>query len=110
MKCLPALAASLLHDPFYQSITVECSDDAARLRMLENYFEYSLLEAQRTGRCVIAPQEEDGAAAWLLPRSEEVERRECQAKSTFMLRLLGPQGSANYHAMIDYMSPRAVKH
>ena len=63
MKSLPALAAALLPDPFYQAITVEfAASNSARLRVLEAYFGYSMLEAQRTGRCVFAPREEDGAA------------------------------------------------
>ena len=51
MKSLPALAAALLPDPFYQAITVEfAASNSARLRVLEAYFGYSMREAQRTGR------------------------------------------------------------
>jgi GNAT superfamily N-acetyltransferase len=107
---LRALALSLLSDPFYQAITVECTSLEAQLTALERYFEYSLLEAQRTGRVAFSPTESDGAAAWLLPRSTEVQAAESAAKSRFMAQLLGVKGSRNYHAIVDYMTPLAAPH
>ncbi len=109
-KLLRALALSLIPDPFYRAITVECSSIKAQLVMLEQYFDYSLQEAQRTGRVVVAPSESEGAAAWLLPRSSEVQAIEAKAKAEFMAQLLGPKGSENYHAIVDYMSPLAEPH
>lgn len=109
-KPLRALALSLLPDPFYQSITVECGSHEARLLMLERYFEYSLLEAQRTGRLVFAPDASDGAAAWLLPRTDEIQTAESARKAIFMAQLLGQKGSANYHAIVDFMTPLAERH
>lgn len=111
MEYLPALSASLLTDPFYQSITTDFSAAPAdRVRVLEHYFEYSFLEAQRTGRCIVAPREQDGAAAWLLPRSDAVNSAETQAKNAFLAEVLGPKGNLNYHRIIDFMSPRAAEH
>jgi GNAT superfamily N-acetyltransferase len=109
-KALRALALSLLPDLFYQAITVECCSVEAQLVMLEKYFEYSLQEAQRTGRVIVAPTEAQGAAAWLLPRSSEVQANETNAKAKFLAKLLGPEGSQNYHAIVDYMSPLAESH
>jgi hypothetical protein len=58
-KALPALALSLLPDPFYRAITVEHAGSVlTQVQVLEQYFGYSLAEAQRTGRCVIAPTAE----------------------------------------------------
>ena len=111
MKSLPALAAALLPDPFYQAITVEfAASNSARLRVLEAYFGYSMLEAQRTGRCVFAPREGDGAAAWLLPRTTGVDAVESRNKADFMSQLLGPKGDANYRGIIELMAPRAARH
>jgi GNAT superfamily N-acetyltransferase len=109
-KPLRALALSLFSDPFYQAITVEYCSVEAKLITLETYFEYSLLEAERTGHVVILPNESRGAAAWLLPRSPEVQAMEAGAKKRFMAELLGPKGSQNYHAIVDYMSPLAESH
>jgi GNAT superfamily N-acetyltransferase len=106
-----ALAQSLLPDPFYQAITIEhASTEADQLSVLEKYFEYSLGEAERTGRCVLAPNAADGAAAWLLPRTVQVGAAEDAAKASFMAELLGTQGSQNYHAIVDFMSPLAPRH
>lgn len=106
----PALALALLPDPFYQAITVDHSSDVAKLRLLERYFEYSLLEAQRTGRCVLAQNPEHGAAAWLLPRDEKADALESEAKLAFMERLLSPAGFHNYRSILAFMSPLAAGH
>ncbi len=51
-----ALTESLFDDPFYWAITEDFGDDlAARKHALSLYFHYSLEEAERTGRCVLAP-------------------------------------------------------
>jgi GNAT superfamily N-acetyltransferase len=109
-KPLRSLALSLISDPFYQAITVEHRSVEAKLITLEKYFEYSLLEAERTGRLVILQDESRGAAVWLLPRTPEVQAMEARAKTRFMAELLGPRGSENYHAIVDYMSPLAESH
>jgi ribosomal protein S18 acetylase RimI-like enzyme len=106
-----ALALSLLPDPFYQAITIEhAGSHGDRLATLEKYFEYSLSEAERTGRCILAPNPAAGAAAWLLPRTAQVSAAEDAAKASFMAKLLGTQGSRNYHAIVDFMSPLAARH
>jgi ribosomal protein S18 acetylase RimI-like enzyme len=106
-----ALALSLLPDPFYQAITIEyLNSEAKQLAILEKYFEYSLDEALRTGRCVLAQDPKEGAAAWLLPRSAQVSAFEAAAKIVFMAELLGAKGSRNYHAIVDFMSPLAELH
>ena len=110
-RSVPALALSLVEDPFYQSITVEhATSRASQLSVLERYFEYSLLEAQRTGRCVLAADESQGAAAWLLPRSPEVRAVEANAKASAVAEILGPKGSENYHAIVNFMTPLAERH
>lgn len=110
IPALPALALALLPDPFYQAITIDHPSDVAKLRLLERYFEYSLLEAQRTGRCVMAQNPEHGAAAWLLPRDEKADAHESKAKLAIMERLLSPAGFHNYQSILSFMSPLAARH
>jgi GNAT superfamily N-acetyltransferase len=105
-----ALAESLFDDPFYQAITDGFGDDmAARKQALERYFQYSLEEAERTGRCVLASDPRLGAAAWLLPRTREVEAAESAAKSEFLAAALGAVGKENYYRIVRYMAPLAAQ-
>lgn len=103
-----ALVEALSDDPFYRAITIDYGDDLiTRKRILSLYFEYSLGEAARTGRCVLAPRPELGASAWILPRPADIEAQEIAAKSGFLAMILGHEGNENYHRMIQAMSARA---
>lgn len=103
-----ALVDSLCDDPFYLAISEDFAHDlSARKQALLQYFQYSLEEAERTGRCVLAPDTRLGAAAWLLPRSPEVHTAESLAKSEFLASALGSRGKDNYYRIVGYMSPRA---
>ena len=105
-----ALAASLIDDPFYWAITDDLGDNlAARRRALSRYFEYSLGEAQRTGRCVFAPDPAMGAAAWMLPRTADVDAAESKAKSEYLASILGPRGNENYYRIVRHMAPLAAR-
>jgi len=105
-----ALAESLLDDPFYLAITEDFGDDlAARKQALSHYFHYSLEEAERTGRCVVAPDPRLGAAAWLLPRSPDVDAAESSAKSEYLASTLGSRGKENYYRNVRYMVPLAAR-
>lgn len=105
-----ALTESLFDDPFYWAITEDFGDDlAARKHALSLYFHYSLEEAERTGRCVLAPDPRLGAAAWLLPRSPHVDATECSAKSEYLAAALGSRGKQNYYRIVRYMAPLAAR-
>jgi GNAT superfamily N-acetyltransferase len=105
-----ALAESLIDDPFYWAITADFETDlATRKHALRHYFYYCLVEAERTGRCVVAPDPTLGAAAWLLPRSSEVDAAELSAKSEYLASSLGPRGMENYHRIVRYMAPLAAR-
>ena len=105
-----ALVASLLYNPFYWAITDDFGANlAAREHALSGYFEYSLAEAQRTGRCVVAPDPTLGAAAWLLPRTPDVDAAESTAKSEYLAAILGPRGNENYYRIVRYMAPLAAR-
>jgi len=105
-----ALAESLLDDSFYWAITEDFGSDlSARKDRLKRYFHYSLEEAQRTGRCVLAPDPSLGAAAWLLPRSPSIDSAESSRKSEFLTATLGSQGMDNYYRIVHYMAPLAAR-
>jgi GNAT superfamily N-acetyltransferase len=105
-----ALVESLIDDPFYWAITEGFGEDLeARKRALGLYFDYSLREAERTGRCVLVPEPGLGAAAWLLPKTPEVQATESQAKSEYLETVLGPKGHQNYDRIVGYMSPLAAR-
>jgi GNAT superfamily N-acetyltransferase len=104
----PALADALIVDPFYLAISVDFAHDMRqRKAVLAAYFAYSLDEAARTGRCLVPEDRELGAAAWLLPRADEVDAAESAAKNAFLARALGPLGLANYHRIVAFMAQRA---
>jgi GNAT superfamily N-acetyltransferase len=105
-----ALVESLLYDPFYWAISEGFGNDlAARKQALSRYFHYALEEAQRTGRCVFARDPSLGAAAWLLPRSRDVDAAESSAKSEYLASALGSRGLENYHRIVRYMAPLAAQ-
>jgi ribosomal protein S18 acetylase RimI-like enzyme len=105
-----ALVEALLDDPFYVAITEGLGNDpGARRRALTPYFQYSLEEAQRTGRCILAPDPSLGAAAWLLPCTHEVKAAESAAKSKFLPSALGERGAQNYYSIVRYMAPLAAR-
>ena len=110
LQAAEALVAALIDDPFYSAISEDFGTDvAARQHALKFYFRYSLEEARRTGRCVIAPDPTLGAAAWLLPRTSEVALTESTAKSEYLHSVLGPRGRENYRRIASYMAPRAAE-
>jgi ribosomal protein S18 acetylase RimI-like enzyme len=105
-----ALVASLIGDPFYWAITEDFGTNLAqREQALTCYFEYSLGEAQRTGRSVLAPDPRLGAAAWLLPRTPDVDAKESKVKSEYLTSIFGPRGNENYYRMVGYMAPLAAR-
>jgi GNAT superfamily N-acetyltransferase len=105
-----ALAESLIDDPFYMAITDDFGTNlTARKHALSRYFHYSLAEAERIGRCIVAPDPTLGASAWLLPRSPEVDAVESSAKSEYLASVLGPRGMENYHRIVRYMAPVAAR-
>jgi GNAT superfamily N-acetyltransferase len=97
-----AIALALEHEPFYQAISVDCGD--RREAVLASYMEYSLREAQRIGRCVLADDPAGGAAAWTLPQAAEVEAAESAAKHRFLSQLLSARGYDRYRRIVGFMA------
>jgi len=110
VRAATTLAVALIDDPFYQAITVDCGTDAAaRLRVLAQYFDYSLQEAHRTGRCVLHEDPAVGASAWLLPRTPDIDATERSAKAAYLAALLGASGWHNYRRIIEFMAGKSVR-
>lgn len=103
----PALAASLIDDPFYQAVTIDFAHDAAaRLTVLQHYLDCAVREAQRGGLCHVPADLRLGMAIWSLPRPADAEEADAQAKVAHLQTVLGPQGMDNYHRIIAFMGPR----
>ena len=110
LQASSVLAESLMDNPFYWSISDDFGFEVtARKQVLTRYFQYSLEEAERTGRCIVAPGATLGAAAWLLPRHPDIEAAESAAKSRYLGTVLGPRGMENYHRIVRFMSPLASR-
>lgn len=108
LPVIRALVDSLCSDPFYLAITEEHAGDEVRRRdALGQYFDYSLSEGARIGRCIIESEVAPAAAVWLLPTSPSQREAESRAKAIFVNAALGHKGAQNYHRIVDFMSPRA---
>jgi GNAT superfamily N-acetyltransferase len=99
---------SLRHDPFYLAITEGYgADEAQRSEALSRYFDYSMSEGARVGRCVQSVADAPAAAVWLLPLSPEQAAAEASAKAAFIQSALEPKGAENYHRIVDFMAARS---
>jgi GNAT superfamily N-acetyltransferase len=103
-----AAAAALDSDPFYRCIAVESAADSVRRRaVLSRYLDYSIAQGLRVGRVVHPETPALGVAIWLLPQSPQIQEREAESKRSYLQRLLGEAGWANYQRIVHYMSTRA---
>ena len=106
-----SLAASLIGDPFYRTVTVACGDDeAARLAMLEAYFALALAEGELAGRVDLADAAGNGAAIWTTD-TPAAQRQAAYAQREDALRvLLGEQGYAHFTAIVENMEHALALH
>lgn len=89
-----SLVEALEDDPFYQAITPDHSDNiAGRRAILKDYFEYSMIEGQKLGRCTVIPGDDRGAEVWLLPASPAVQSEAKAVKDNFCI---------NFKTLIDF--------
>jgi len=103
-----ALVESLRHDPFYVAITEDYGDiESRRFDALSRYFDYSMSEGARSGRCVTFLDDGPAAAVWLLPRPVERTAADARAKAAFLGAILGTKGVENYRRIINFMTLRA---
>lgn len=100
-----SLAAALVDDPFYQSITIDCGRDAAlRLKCLAHYFARSIHEGHEIGHVSFAAS--DGAAIWITSDDEVRLEAARVTKYSALNSLLGPKGFANYLEIVGNMERR----
>jgi GNAT superfamily N-acetyltransferase len=106
---IPGLVAALHGDVFYQTILAAHDSVEAKRAALARYLGYSIDEAERTGRVVLADDPSIGAALWLLPREADVEQREHEAKHAFLADLCGPTGYDRYRRIVGFMHAQAER-
>jgi GNAT superfamily N-acetyltransferase len=103
-----ALVESLRHDPFYLAITEgNGAGETRRSEALSRYFDYSMSEGSRVGRCVESVDDAPAAAVWLLPLSPGRAAAEASAKAAFIQNALEPEGAENYHRIVEFMASRS---
>jgi hypothetical protein len=84
----PVLA--LQADPFYQSVTVDLSQNVARRRSaLAHYSSLSIDSGRRIGRCVHLEDPALGVAVWHLPQTSQAEAEEAKQKRFALAGVLG---------------------
>lgn len=106
-----SLAAALISDPFYRSVTVACGDDeAARLDMLAKYFALALVEGFQAGRVDLADAAGNGAAIWTTNTPLPLRQAAYAQREAALRELLGPQGFASFAAIVENMEHALAQH
>lgn len=106
-----SLAAALIDDPFYRTVTISCGDDeAARLEMLAAYFELALVEGSQAGRVDLADAHGNGAAIWTTDTAAPVRQAAYAQRETALRVLLGPQGFSHFTAIVENMEQVLGQH
>ena len=110
-RAAASLAAALVTDPFYRCVTVACGDDeVARLDMLAAYFELALVEGFQAGRVDLADSAGNGAAIWTTDTPLPLRQAAYAQRETALRELLGPQGAANFAAIVANMEHALAQH
>ena len=110
-----SLAAALIGDPFYRTVTVACGDDdAARLAMLEAYFALALAEGEQAGRVDLADGvcngAGNGAAIWTTDTPAALRQAAYAQRESALRTLLGEQGYAHFTAIVGNMEHALAPH
>ena len=110
-----SLAAALISDPFYRTVTVACGDDeAARLAMLEAYFALALAEGEQAGRVDLAGdvcnEVGNGAAIWTTDTPTALRQAAYAQREAALRMLLGEQGYAHFTAIVENMEHALAPH
>ena len=106
-----SLAAALIGDPFYRTVTVACGDDeAARLAMLETYFALALAEGWQAGRVDLADAAGNGAAIWTTDTPAAQRQAAYAQRETALRALLGERGFAHFAAIVANMEHALAPH
>ena len=110
-RAVRSLAAALIGDPFYRTVTVACGDDeAARLAMLEAYFALALAEGEQAGRVDLADAAGNGAAIWTTDTPAALRQAAYAQREDALRALLGEQGFAHFSAIVENMEHALAPH
>lgn len=104
-----SLYLALREDPFYRSLEGDFTKSVfgPKEGMLR-YYEYSMLEAERSGKLFFPGEESFGASVWKTPLDEERAQEVWDAKKSFLRTTLGVQGTQKYVQVTDTMSENAA--
>lgn len=106
-----SLAAALIGDPFYRTVTLACGDDeAARLAMLEAYFALALAEGHQAGRVDLADAAGNGAAIWTTDTPAALRQAAYAQREAALRDLLGQRGFAHFTAIVENMEYALAPH
>lgn len=110
-----SLAAALIGDPFYRTVTVACGDDeTARLAMLEAYFALALAEGGQTGRVDLAgdvcSEAGAGAAIWTTDTPAALRQAAYAQREAALRSLLGEQGFTHFTDIVGNMEHALAPH
>ena len=106
-----SLAAALIGDPFYRTVTVACGEDeAARLAMLTHYFSLALAEGWQAGRVDLADDAGSGAAIWTTDAPAALRQAAYAQREIALRALLGKRGFAHFSAIVDNMEHALAQH
>ena len=106
-----SLAAALIGDPFYRTVTVACGEnEAARLAMLEAYFALALAEGRQAGRVDLADEAGNGAAIWTTDTPAALRQAAYAQREDALRVLLGEQGFAHFTAIVENMEHALAPH
>ena len=106
---LDALTGALHPDPFYAALTPQENAGDAWREPLRAYFAYAVYEAYAYGIVELVPQNNAGAALWLLPQAQDIAEQLQAEKNAALEKILTPRGFENYRAIIASMTPHAER-
>ena len=105
------LAAALIGDPFYRTVTVACGEgETARLAMLEAYFALALAEGEQAGRVDLADAVGNGAAIWTTDTPTALRQAAYAQREAALRALLGERGFAHFTAIVEHMEHALAPH
>lgn len=106
-----SLAAALIGDPFYRTVTVACGEDeAARLEMLGVYFALALAEGRQAGRVDLTDDGGNGAAIWTTDTPLAMRQAAYAQREAALRALLGERGFAHFTAIVENMEHALAPH
>jgi GNAT superfamily N-acetyltransferase len=109
LQASAALVESLSDGPFYWAITEGFENDVpARKEALNRYLHYSLEEAERTGRCVVAP-DPTARGRGLVAASLSGSGRGGVVREIRVSCLCARFPEENYYRIASYMAPLAAR-